>query len=182
MKENGILHHNTNSLIWKRTVKRQPSKMSCFYRRNCITSSSEKRRMLESRSNILESIHATALLFVPKQAHYIQTTGKTSFLKINWKTVILYAKIKTRDRVYLDLRCAHTNFRRQILDRFATKAHLSLGQESVIINSSREGNVTIFRVLWMLLFHFKYVCPRKTSHATSLKTEQKINKISIPQT
>ena len=40
-----------------------------------------------------------------------------------------------------------------ILDLFATKAHLSLGQESVIINSSREGDFTIFHAFFS---HFKY--------------------------
>ena len=83
---------------------------------------------------------------------YYQKQKSNDKTELTFQPTLVYAKIKTRNRVCLDLRCAHTNFRRQILNLFATKAHLSLGQESVIINSSRERNVTIFRVLWMLFF------------------------------
>ena len=70
------------------------------------------------------------LLFVPKQAHYIQPTGKTSFLKIDADIVILFAKIKTRGLVCPRLLPYAHNFRCLFFDSFRTKARSNLNRKS----------------------------------------------------
>ena len=118
---------------------------------------SGKRCEPKSRCNTLEC--AIGLLFAPKQVHYYSDNGENQFTKNRLKNCdFMYAKIRTQDHVLLDLRCAHTNFRRQLLDLFATKAHHKVLAKSLLSLVHLGKAMLQFCVCCGYFFFTFYIC------------------------